>query len=310
MQIAELFKNTIFVFENAGLIVCYLIIIFPLKHFLHLIFFLIHFILDLYFQNYIFFEDYIILTHFIPLFIFLYLKFEKKSEFKKTINLDKVLILIISIAYFSNSLVKISSGWYDLNTTVIYDYIFLFNKGYQLNFHFSTFFLSIQNHFFYKSLDYLVVIFQFSAIFLFFKYSYFKSFSLIATIFHIGVLCFMEIPIFYTYILLYSLIILEKKQTFKENEKLINSTIPTKSKKWSFKNDTIEKKIFYNLKKDWLKTSILFFIILYTILLVYFKFDKYFILRNSSLQFYIYHNTIFTLLSVSFFIYTWIKKYL
>ena len=274
-SVPEISKILLFFGEYVLLLNALLILLFPFKRFLHLSFFGILFFFDFYFQNWVRFESFTILVHFFPLVAFLYLN--AKNEMNRVARLDLIFILAVSCCFFTTFLSKAAFGWLHADTPVIYSYVLIFNSEYDSTFHLSNLFLAIQNTTIYKSLDYIVLAFQFSALFLFYKTSYFKWFSLFAVVFHLSIMLFLEINVFYPYILVYCLT-------------LCNKAIVPCSKK--------EQAIKWALA------------LLYLAGFFATHFDQLYVLRNVNLAFYVYFNTVLTLISVVIYFFVWRNRYL
>jgi hypothetical protein len=178
------------------------LLIFPAYRLAHLLFGLILFFLDLYFQNFIKFESSIILTHLFPLFVFLILRFsEKTNEIKLTA------IYIVSIGYCTSFLQKILSGWLLTDDLVIYGYIQEFSKGYGIKGLFTDSILQISSRWFWKLTDYIILLFQLSFSLNFITTKFVHHILLTAALFHLLILLFLDIGVFFPYVLFYGLIL-------------------------------------------------------------------------------------------------------
>lgn len=254
---------------------CMAVLAFPAQRKLHLLFFAVLFCIDLYFQNFVNFEDYNILVHSFPLMVFCYLYAQDKQL--STAAVDEILVLVIATGYFANFIAKLYSGWLSPDTPVVYTYVALFHYGFGVHWHGAGFFLKHGTYFLYKLADYFVLAFQLSAVLLFYRTSFFKWFSIVAVFFHVCVMLFMEIAVFYPYILVYTLVIADKSMVHR----------PGKT----------ERYIVFAL------------LALYLTGLLLSGFDRYFVLRNLDLNVYIYHNTFLTVFSTMIFLFTWRKVY-
>jgi hypothetical protein len=184
------------------------IFILPTYKTAHLIFWFILFSLDLYFQNIIKFESSIILTHFFPLFVFLILKYPTKTN---EIKLSAV--YVISIGYCTSFLQKVLSGWLLNDDLVIFGYIQEFSKGYGIKGLFSDLILQISNRWFWKITDYIILLFQLSFLLNFITNKFVNHILFIASIFHILILLFLDIGVFFPYMLIYCLILTASSTT-------------------------------------------------------------------------------------------------
>jgi hypothetical protein len=176
----------------------------PLFANLHLLFFFILFVLDMYFQNFIKFESSLILTNFIPL-LFYFLTNKKFSHYLNEITYGA--ILFISVGFITSCFRKVNSGWLNYNDTAIYSYILQFNKGYCFNTLIGNEILNSVNFRFWKILDYIVLLFEISFIVTFIKNNYFLLLSVFSVCFHIVILITLNINVFYPYIILYTIIL-------------------------------------------------------------------------------------------------------
>lgn len=199
---SETVYNFLLVFESLSFISIFIILWAPSIKWFHLISFCLFFCIDFYFQNFVYFEKYILLINFFPLVIFLLIHYQ--NSVKITLKVKETVIKIISIGYFTAFCGKVREGWLVFDEPMIYGVVSELNKM-GVNFYLSDFFLSFKLGI-YKLLDYIVLTFQFSGLFLFFNPNFFKWFSILAALFHILVLLFMSFSFFYPYLLFYALL--------------------------------------------------------------------------------------------------------
>jgi hypothetical protein len=174
----------------------------PLRKYPHLLIASLLFLLDLIFQNHVRFRASIIIINMAPFLFFLFLHFKDKKNL-----LTYFSVLLVSIGYLSAFVSKVSSGWTSLNNLVVYSYLVQFNLGYHIQLFLSNFFLKIKSVAFWKFADYIVLFFQGLFVVNFFTKKYFVLLAILAVIFHVSILMILNIPVFYPYILVYSLII-------------------------------------------------------------------------------------------------------
>lgn len=197
----EWFFNKI---EITLFLVAFVLLFKPLQPKFHLLFFILLFTLDIYFQNYIKYESSIILTNFTPLLFYFFVS-EKFTKYHNEITYGA--ILFIAVGFLSSFYRKVDSGWLNWSDTVICNYILQFNNGAELKGVLSIYLLKINSHFFWKFADYLTLLFQCSFVLLFFNKKYFLILSIAAVCFHILILVALNIGVFYPYMLVYSFII-------------------------------------------------------------------------------------------------------
>ncbi len=196
----------IFVVELLLMILALITLLLPLKKYVHLIFFLIIFLMDLFFQNQTSFMSCFILPHLFPLFFYLFLHFEKGEEQRNLILYAGM--LMVAVGYISSFTSKMYSMWFNWSDMVIYSYILEFYNGFQVPSLISSALVSIKNQFFWKLADYSVLVFQFSFLLVFFQKKYFYYLTLFAVLFHLGILVSLGIGVvFYLYILFYAFIL-------------------------------------------------------------------------------------------------------
>lgn len=185
----------------------------PLKKYGHLTTFILLFILDFVFQNHVRFRASIIIINLTPLLIFLFLHFKEKRK-----ELVYIYVLLISIGYLSAMLNKLSSGWANPKELVVYSYLVQFNLGYHFQQFFSNTFLQIKSIAFWKFADYITLLFQSLFFINFFTKKYFIILCSLACIFHLSILFILNIPVFFPYMIIYSIIIALQFFNFNEAE--------------------------------------------------------------------------------------------
>lgn len=203
LHIHPFLKSYIFVTEYVLQSLSLLILLFPLKKLLHLSFFLLLFLNDLYFQNFILFEYYIILIHLFPLIVYLYLHYQNHTSTQESVK--KGIILTIAVGFITALIGKIQSGWLDPRQPVLYSYFLLTDKSYNIHPILADAFYSIKHFYIYKALDYVIVVFQFFFFYLLFNVKFFRWFAPIAVIFHLLIMLILDISLFYVYILVYTI---------------------------------------------------------------------------------------------------------
>lgn len=271
--------SSITLIETTLYILAILALIFNKIKWMDLLIFILLFILDIYFQNFVKFESSIILVHFTPLLFFLSYQLKEK---KKTAY---VALLFLSVGFSSSGLLKILSGWLSLNDIVIYSYIVEFNNGYELPSLLGNSLINMELPFyFWKICDYMVVIFQMSYLLLFFNIKWFKFLLPLSAIFHILILLTLGITVFYPYMIVYLLILVLMNENSSINNKLSS------------------------IIQGIISTAGIFF--LGTI--IYFKFDCHFFYRYSSSFFYFHldylYNIILAILVLAFTFFHLSKK--
>ena len=175
----------------------------PLQKSLNFLFFAGLLIFDFYFQNWIRFESSYILMHFFPLFIALCLQFNKLEKHK--LRLKKAMLLFVSVGFVSSFTSKLISGWGNTQNMVLKNYFVEFYQGFSIPIFFGEFLIQIQNSLFWKSLDYVTLLFEGFFIVLFFTSSekIVKWLFSIAVLFHVLVYVGLGIAQFYIYPLFY-----------------------------------------------------------------------------------------------------------
>jgi len=282
LNISPIVKDFLIIFEYSLHFLALFILVFPFKKWFHFAFGTITFLVDLFFQNFVFIEKYIILVNFFPFILFVFLYYNSNKE--KLFGTQVTIIKLVAIGYITAFLGKVAGGWLITNEPVVYSYILMgkieMTKGFEvptiINW-FNRIYIYIDSLFFHKMVDYIVLIFQFSAILLFWKPNYFKWFSVFAVIFHLCIMLLFGGYLFYTYILLYTLIIMN-------TERLI-----------SIRNNTIEK------------TGVRLVVFIYFCGFVYNDFDRFYLNENNYV--YIYTGPLLTLLSALIFIMYWYNRF-
>ncbi len=179
------------------------VLLFPLKKFLHLLFFLGLFVFDMYFQNQVNFMSCFTLPHVFPLFFFLFLHYQKNE--KATDLVTFAAMLAVAVGYLASFTSKINSAWYNWSDPIIYSYILEFYNGFQVPSLTSAWLVNIKSLFFWKLLDYSVLMIQASFILVFLKKKSFYPITVFAVIFHIGILLTLGIGVvFFLYTLFYA----------------------------------------------------------------------------------------------------------
>lgn len=183
-----------------------MLVAFPYRKYLHLGFFIILQLLDSYFQNHVGFMSCFILPHLIPLFFFLFLQ---NSHTKSRLKIVAYIgVLTIATGFLVAFVGKVSSGWLNPSDAVVQHYMIEFSLGYQIPSIMAEWLLANLNDFLWKSMDYMVLVFQLSFALVFFNWRWFIPISFFAVIFHIGIFLTLGIAVvFYNYILFYSLIL-------------------------------------------------------------------------------------------------------
>lgn len=171
------------------------------KQRLHLIFFAIIFLLDLYFQNVIKFEESAILTHFIPLFIFLIAQVKGKD------TVHFLIMSYLSIGYMVSGIGKIQGGWLNYQELAILKHYTDLNTLSPNRWVPLEFIQEHFNHILWKALDYVSILFQLSAVFLLFSKRYLRYYLILATVFHIAIAVLLQVSLFYPYIIFYGIIL-------------------------------------------------------------------------------------------------------
>lgn len=178
-----------------------LTVVFIENKWLHLSVFMTILALDLYFHNGVKYENSIILTNLVPGFVFLI------AHLKNRHTTRELLVGYLCIGYTISAIGKIQGGWLNSSDLVVYQYYLNFNElapNTLLPFNFvqATFHPVL-----WKSFDYITILYQLDAILLLFYRNLLKYFLLLATIFHIVILIVIQIPIFYTYIIFYGIVL-------------------------------------------------------------------------------------------------------
>lgn len=175
----------------------------PLQKSLNFLFFVGLLIFDLYFQNWIRFESSYILIHFFPLFIALCFQLNKLE--KQKLMLKKAMVLFVSVGFVSSFTSKLISGWGNTQNLVLKNYFTEFYQGFSIPIFFGEFLIKIQSGLFWKSLDYVTLLFEGLFIVLFFTSSekIVKGLFSAAVLFHLLVYVGLGIAQFYIYPLFY-----------------------------------------------------------------------------------------------------------
>lgn len=197
----------------------FLILIKPAIPVTYLLFFSLQFILDFFFQNFIKYQTSVSLTNLFPLFCWLILTYK---------NFKPLYIqYIVSIGFVGSAVAKMTSGWLDPNASASFYHIKQFYTGYGFDFiGITDKLLSIRSLFFWKLVDYLIVAFEASFLIIFFKRTYYKWLVLNAVILHVLILLFMNIPLFFPFILVYCLSLMNFKKI--QVHSMEKRTIPIK----------------------------------------------------------------------------------
>lgn len=264
------------ILELVLMLLAFVILLMPLKKMLHLIFFLLLFFMDLYFQNQVNFMTCFILPHFTPLLFYLLLRYENYPKQKNLVIYGAM--LSVAVGYLSSFSSKIFSMWFNYSDTVIFSYLLEFYEGYSVPSLAASWLLTIKSSTFWKLMDYFVLAFQGSFILLFFKKNLFVYISGIAAVFHLGILAVLGIGVvFYLYVLFYSLVIFAST----ENSNLF----PHLDNKW-----------FDSIKNIALALLLMLF--------VFSAFDVRFFNALLPLSFYIYAEYFYYLICLTVFIFT------
>lgn len=179
-------------------------VLFPLKKNLHLIVFVLLFILDLYFQNVVKYENSSTLENLTPLLIFLIMHLTT-SDGKATIHY--LVVGYLCIGYTASALGKIQGGWLSPSDLVIRNYHVAFREFIPNPVAPNEFMERYVSPTMWKPLDYAAIIFQFSSIIILFSRKYLKFFLLLCTLFHVAVSVIMQVSLFYTYIIFYGIVL-------------------------------------------------------------------------------------------------------
>lgn len=182
----------------------FLLLLFPLVKEFHLLFGLILFAIDCYFQNNVSFISSQILPNLFPFFFYAYLRYSTKSE--KVNGIIHIAIYFIVVGYFTAFCLKMRNGWLNFDNAVIEDYIEKFNNSFMVPTILGQEILSVKSHIFWKLTDYLILLYQGSFIFVFYKKNIFHVLSFFSVLFHILILLLLGISVFYVYILFYAFI--------------------------------------------------------------------------------------------------------
>lgn len=186
------------------------------KQRLHLLFFTIIFLLDLYFQNVIKFEESAILTHLIPLFIFLIAQVKDKNTVRF------FMVSYLSIGYTVSAIGKIQGGWLSPQDLAIFKHYTNFNALSPNIFVSADFVKTHFNHTIWKTLDYASILFQLSAAFLLFSKRYLKYYLILAIVFHLAIAVLLQVSLFYPYIIFYGIIL-----AYEAGENIETQPVPT-----------------------------------------------------------------------------------
>lgn len=277
LNTSSLIKSVIYGIEFICLLLALVILVFPMKRYLHFAFFALYFLLDIYVQNFVYLERYLALVNFFPFIVFLFLSYkEDKEKYDRT---REILIKIVAIGYFTAFIGKISLGYLDPNRLLVYNYIAVIDQSTSLSLFLSKWFLSIQNYAFYSIVDYLVMLFLGSSILIFFKPKLFKWYSILLIGYIILLTLFLNLSYFYPFILLYALILNSRNVNYIFSEKL-------------------EDYFGYVFAGGFL------------ILFVMNGFDRFFVLRHFSTSIYLYLGLLSTLICTFVFVVAWIHKYM
>lgn len=226
---ANIFINqSISTLQLINVLIAIIILFLPLNKWLHLVYGIIVFTIEFYIQNHIFLEKYIILIDFMPILFFFLIHY--KNDFNRIRNIQQIVIKVIAIGYVTAFLGKVVLGWLNFQTPITYSYVLtlktMFVNTTYLNptAYVQEAYLNLKSILLHKTIDYLVLLFQASAIFVFFKIKLFKWYSLAAVLFHIIVIILLRLDFFYLYILLYTISFINPEKLFKSNN--YNNKLP------------------------------------------------------------------------------------
>jgi len=276
LNTSSLVKMSIFGIEFVCLLLALIILVLPMKRYLHLIFFGFYFILDIYVQNFVYLERYLALVNFFPFIVFLFLTYKDEKE-----NYDRtreILIKIVAMGYFTAFIGKIAFDYLNPKHLLVYNYLAVIDQSTSLSLSLTKWFLSIQNFGFYKSVDYFIMLLLGSSLFIFFKPKLFKWYSIILIIYIIFLALFLNLSYFYPFILIYALIL---------NSRNVNY-------------------IFSERLEDYLGYI---FAGLFFVFFVINGFDRFFVLRSFGTSIYLYLGLLSTFICTFVFMMTWIHKY-
>lgn len=161
-----------------------------------LIFGIILIAVDVFLQNFIRFQSAIIFIHFIPFYYF-FLRTYRNPEF-----IRETAIYVIATGFILSAIAKINSGWLDTDVLVIKYYMIQFGIGYHMNEPIAEF-LNNWPLAFFKGLDYAAILFEISFFVLFIRKKALPTLLGAACVFHLLVSLFLNINIFYPYVLVY-----------------------------------------------------------------------------------------------------------
>lgn len=204
-SVSAYFNETIYFFLYSVQIILALtaaaICIFTEKKQLHLLFFSILFIIDLYIQNAVKFESSAILVQLVPLFIYLIMHIKNREV------IHLLIAAYLCIGFTVSAIGKIEGGWLNFSDLIIYKYYTQFNSVSEntiipLDFVRTYFHPALR-----KGLDYLVIFFQLSAVLLLLSKKYMKQFLLLEVLFHLMVAVLLQVSLFYPYIIFYGIIL-------------------------------------------------------------------------------------------------------
>lgn len=263
--------------EFVCLLLALIILILPMKRYLHLLFFGVYFVLDIYVQNFVYLERYLALVNFFPFIVFLFLTY--KDEKEKYDRTREILIKIVAIGYFTAFIGKISIDYLNPKHLLVYNYLAVIDQSNSLSLALTKWFLSIQHFGFYKSVDYFIMLLLGSSLFMFFKPKVFKWYSIVLIIYIIILALFLNLSYFYPFILIYALIL---------NSRNVNY-------------------IFSERIEDYLGYV---FAGIFLVFFVLNGFDRFFVLRHFSTSIYLYLGLLSTFVCTFVFMMTWIHKYL
>ena len=276
LNTSSFIKSTIVGIEFLCLILALVILILPMKRYLHLLFFMLYFMLDIYVQNFVYLERYLGLVNFFPFIVYLFLTFkEDKVKYDRT---REILIKIVAMGYFTAFVGKLSIGYLDPKHLYVYNYLAVIDQSTSLSLALRGWFTSIDNYTLYKMVDYFVMFLLGSSLYLFFKPKFFKWFSFLLIFYIILLTLFLNLSYFYPFILIYALILNSRNVNYIFSEKL-------------------EDYFGYVFTAG--------FVALY----LFFGMDRFFVLRNFSTSVYLYLGLLITFLSTFVFIVAWIHKY-
>lgn len=179
-------------------------VLFPQRKSLHLTVFVLLFVLDLYFQNFVKYENSSTLENITPLLIFLIMHLTNPEG---KVIIHNLIVGYLCIGYTASALGKIQGGWLSPANLIIQNYHIAFREFMPNPLLANEFIDRYISPTIWKTLDYVAIIFQFSSIAILFSRKYFKFFLLLCTLFHVAVAVIMQVSLFYTYIIFYGIVL-------------------------------------------------------------------------------------------------------